>query len=94
MKPGNWRELTGEDRLVARMERIATANTIIGGASALVLSKRLKKMGGTDLTGVVADVYSASTGSMHRQHGAWKCPDCGTTCLGIGNAYQHCNQEE
>lgn len=94
MKPGNWRELTGEDRLVARMERIATVNTIFGGASALVMSKRLKNMGGTDLDWVVSDVYSASTGQRHREHGAWECPECGTTCVGMDKAYQHCNEEQ
>ncbi len=74
------------------MERIATGNTILGGASALMLANRLHRMKGTDLRGVVADVYSASTGSQHRLHGAFTCPECGSACLGIDAAWQHCTE--
>ena len=94
MKAANWRNLTGEDRLIARIERKATANTISGGATALTLARRLKNMGGTDLSRVVYDVYSASTGQRHREHGAFECPECGTACLGIDSAYNHCNDGE
>lgn len=90
LAPASWKRLSGEDRLIARIERLATGNTIIGGASALMLAKRLHRMGGTDLRGVVADIYSASTGTRHSQHGAFECPECGCAHLGVAAAFACC----
>lgn len=83
LKPANWCALHNrEDRLIARIAGIARRDTINGGASALVLANKLKRRGGTDLKGIVAEVYSASTGNHHTQHEAWECPECGFAHLG------------
>jgi len=89
-KTASWRELAGEDRLCAHVERVATMDTIHGGAHALLLSKRLRAMGGTDLRHVVGAVYSASTGKMHREYGAFECPECGSAHLGVEAALACC----
>lgn len=94
MKTASYTELTGEDRLVARIERIATGNTIFGGASALVIAKRLVRMGGTDLRHVVSGVYSASTGKAHPEYAAFKCLECGCAHLGQQAALECCQPKD
>ena len=96
-KPARWSDLSKlyrEERLIARIAGIARNDTINGGALAMVLTKRLKAMGGTDLGHVVSDVYSGSTGKHHPYHEAWRCPECDTVCLGYGEAAEHCYDEE
>lgn len=94
MQPGNWRELPRDERIIAHIERIARGNTIMGGASAMVIARRLRAMGGTDLGYVVADVYSASSGRTHQNHGAWECPECGCTHLGQDAAFACCQEND
>ena len=92
IKSTSWRNLPREQRIFARMERIATCNTIYGGASAITISKRLLAMGGTDLTGVVSAVYSASTGRINPEFGAFECPECGCAHLGQDAAFSCCSE--
>lgn len=92
MKHVSWDSLTDRsERLEARIAAIARGDTILGGARALRLANRLAEFPhGTDLRGVVADVYSASTGKASREHEAWQCPECGSAHLGIQAAFECC----
>lgn len=91
MKHVAWDSLHArEDRLTARIAAIARADTITGGARASWLAEKLLKIGGTDLRGVVADVYCASTGRASTEHEAWQCPECGQPHLGQTRAFECC----
>lgn len=95
IKPAHWSLLEDRhERDEARIAHVARCNTIVGGASALVKAKRLKAMGGADLTGVVADVYAASTGKPSEIHDAWECPECDRAHLGQQAALRCCKEED
>lgn len=93
MKATHWKHLTDRnERTVARIATMAINNTVFGGASAMVKSKRLFAMGGQDVRHVVSDVYSSSTGRSHSEHSAWECPECGGANLGITAAIKCCGE--
>jgi hypothetical protein len=80
-----------DDRTIAQLAKQATIDTLFGGARALVLAKRLDRMGSpVNCEGVVGDVYSASTGRTPADYTATVCPECGTVVLGEETAIQHC----
>ena len=90
-KPASYRRLHDrQDRAVAHMAAQARIDTLYGGAKAIVINKRIVKMGGEDLDHVISDVYSASTGSRHRELEGWECPECGCAHLGQDAAYKCC----
>jgi len=96
-KPGSWRNLQKGtiERACARIERIATANTIHGGASAMVMANRAAAMGlpnAGELQDTVAAVYSRSSGRMNEQFGAWCCGECGSTHAGRDAADECCGE--
>ena len=79
------------DRTTAHFAAAARRDTIFGGATALVLAKRLQRMNPrSDALNVVHDVYSASTGKHHCDHEAWECPECGSVHLGKESAFKCC----
>ena len=79
------------DRDIARLAYRATCNTVFGGASALVLAKRMDALGcQIDALSIVSAVYSASTGSVLSQYRVCICPECGQTLLGEGAALNCC----
>ena len=83
--------LSREDRASASLAWIATANTVFGGASAMVIAKRLERLGSSvPASDIVSDVYGDSTGSVHRRWGVWECPECGSVHLGQEAAAQCC----
>lgn len=80
------------DRACAKLARIARANTYFGGASAIVVAKRLKAMG-SDVPGdeIVSDIYSKSNLDLG-EWGAFECPECGNAVLGKTNAINCCQE--
>lgn len=86
------------ERYTARLARVALGDTIFGGTRALNLARRADRFRciskDVDSEGIVADVYSASTGEWHREHQGWECPECGTAVLGIEAAYTHCEVDD
>ena len=81
------------ERDIARLAYRATCNTVFGGASALVLAKRMDAMGcKIDAQSIVSDVYSASTGTVLSQYRVCICPECGQTLLGEDAALNCCPQ--
>lgn len=95
LQTANYRSLySHEDRTVAHFAARARGDTIMGGASALVLAKRLQRMNPrTDALSVVSNVYSQSTGRWHPDFEAWKCPECDCAHLGKDAALNCCNQD-
>lgn len=94
IESGNTRDLMSrDDRAIARLADRATSDTIFGGARALVLAKRLDRMGGgIDALGVVGDVYQASIGRALPKYRVCKCPECGQTVLGEDAAMRCCEE--
>ena len=87
------------ERSTVRLARIATADTIYGGARALVLANACDRLGvkfidGVSAKEIVSDVYSRSTGNESRQFGGWKCPECGQSHVGIDAAFACCQETE
>lgn len=82
-----------DDRVVAKLARIATNDTVFGGASALVLAKRLDRMGSSiDAEGIVSDVYSASIGRVLPEYLPCVCSECGRAVLGENEAMNCCQE--
>jgi hypothetical protein len=78
-------------RACARLAMRATLDTIHGGASALIIARRLDSMGSAvPAREIVSDVYSASTGSVSVTWGAFECPECGCVHQGIEAAASCC----
>ena len=72
-----------DDRVIAKLAKIATNDTVFGGAKALVLAKRLDSIGSQiDAECIVGDVYSASIGRVLPQYNPCFCPECGQAVLG------------
>jgi hypothetical protein len=91
MKKAHYTTLFGEDRSIAHMAARARVDTLFGGARALVYSRRLTAMGSRlDYGAVVGDVYSQSTGQHSKEWEAWKCPECGSSRLGVAAAGECC----
>jgi rubrerythrin len=93
--------LRSPERNTVTLANRATADTIFGGVSALVLAKRADKLGvqfaeASSAHEIVADVYSRSTGKRSVRFGAWECPECGSVHVGQDNALKCCayNEEE
>lgn len=83
-----------EERSIAHMAGRARADTIWGGAKAMMFERRLSAMGSRiDYGSIISDVYCASTGNWHPQHEAWECPECGQAYLGQEKAYACCQQQ-
>lgn len=87
--------LRSPERNTARLARIATVDTIFGGARALVLAKACDRLGvqfvdAIKATDIVSDVYSRSTGKESVRFGAWQCPECGQSHVGQERAMQCC----
>ena len=79
------------DRIIAKLARIATNDTVFGGAKALVLAKRLDSLGSQiDAGYIVSDVYSASIGRALPQYRPCFCPECGQAILGEDTALNCC----
>ncbi len=71
------------DRVIAKLARIATNDTVFGGVKALVLAKRLDRIGSQiDAECIVGNVYSASIGRALPQYRPCLCPECGQAVLG------------
>jgi hypothetical protein len=83
------------ERACAALARIARADTIYGGARALVLARRMERRKGSQVPAneIVSAVYSASNYSCG-EWGAYECPECGTAHLGTEAAYRCCSQVE
>ncbi len=96
MKTAHYTELADHDeRSIAHMAARAKADTLFGGALALVYGNRLQKMGSRlNLLDVAHDVYSRSTGKHSRDYEAWECPECGSAHLGIDKAFECCQERE
>lgn len=94
MKRVSWKQLPrGLDRAIARIAHVANVNTILGGASALIMAKRAESMdlpNASALHDAVADVYSASLGYVPDHLAVWECPECGQCRLGNEAASQCC----
>jgi hypothetical protein len=86
---------TNYERACAALARIARADTIYGGARALVLARRMERRKGSQVPAneIVSAVYSASNCSCG-EWGAYECPECGTAHLGTEAAYRCCSQVE
>ena len=83
-----WNDLDSQDdRKVAHIAAIARADTIHGGARAMVIARKCSQW---DALEVVAAVYGASTGKHSRHYEAWECPECGQVHLGMDNADECC----
>jgi len=81
------------ERACAKLARIARADTVFGGAKALVIADRLDRMGSrVPAQAVVGDVYAASNYSCG-EWGAYACPECGTAYLGPDKAYACCDPD-
>lgn len=83
------------ERGCARLARIATSDTINGGARALRIAARLERMG-SPIPGdeIVSSVYSASTGRADPTWSAFECPECGSAHMGVDAALQCCAPTE
>ncbi len=80
------------DRACVKLARIARGNTYFGGASAMVMAKRLEKMGSKiPALEIVSDVYSRSNGKLG-EWGAYECPECGSVHLGTENTINCCQE--
>jgi hypothetical protein len=91
----SWKLLPvgSRERAIARIAHIANVNTILGGASALVLVKRAYAMhlpSADDLADAVDATYSASTGRPSPEHSAHECGECGQIHLGESAALACC----
>ena len=74
---------------VLRLARLAHANVINGGASALTLARRAKAItGSTEAEDIVSQVYSASS---HRSP-VVKCRECGQEHFGNQAAADCCRE--
>jgi hypothetical protein len=75
---------------VSRIAAMARADTLFGGARALVVARKCTKW---DALSVVKDVYSRSTGRHSAEHEGWNCPECGQVHLGQDSALACCVME-
>lgn len=107
----SWQRLPAgsEERQMAQLAAIASNDTWIGGASALVLAGKMPCTNRDPDTGrfrrspwtldartakdVVSDVYSSSNGTS-RRFMAYECPECGSASLGEDSAYRCCQEQE
>jgi len=80
------------ERAMARLARIARADTYFGGARALVLLKRLSRSVAADYDHVVSDVYGRSDYTV-AGHGFYECPECGSAHYGEDAAWECCQVE-
>lgn len=92
LKPASYDRLFGEEKAIAKVAAIARGDTIWGGAKALVMTAKGKRL--ERLSYVVSDVYSRSTGKHSREFEAWECPECGQAHLGQEKAFACCRPEE
>ena len=94
LKPCSYQRLYDHnERTTAHLAAIARADTIWGGARAMVLARRMDAMGcKIDADAVVGDVYSRSTGQWSHDLEAWECPECGQACLGQDKAFECCSK--
>lgn len=82
------------ERATAKFARIARANAIHGGASALTKLDRLERMGSPNTSeyhDAITSAYHSSTGTAP-EHLAYECPECGTPHLGESAALSCCSQ--
>ncbi len=84
--------LTGVEREIAKLAGKALNDCWYGGASALVLARRLDR-GGVKYPAllIVSDIYTMR-GTWHFRWQAWKCPECGQAYLGQEKALQCCQE--
>jgi len=92
---GTWRNLPkgSADRAVARIARIANTNTILGGASAMVMANRASAMGlpnADRLADAVSEVYGRSLGRVPDSLAVVQCWECGQWYLGADAAAECC----
>jgi hypothetical protein len=86
-------------RQTAKLASIATANTVYGGASALVLAKACDRLGvkfsdGVSGREIVSHVYGNSTGRTCERFGPFECVECGCVSLGLEMAFACCAETE
>lgn len=81
------------DRACARLAARARGDTIMGGASAMVIAKRagLKRFPAMQIVG---DVYGASSGMWSPTWEAWYCPECDLVHLGQSAASDCCKERD
>ena len=79
------------ERAMAKLARIARADTFFGGARALVLLKRLQGFVAADYDYVVGEVYGHSNGTVCGI-GFYECPECSSIVFGESDAYNHCEE--
>lgn len=88
-KQCSWKLLaTPYGRACAKLAEIARHDTIYGGASALVIARRMdsRKCAAVPAVLVVTDIYTG-------RRAAWTpyaCPECGQAYLGKGGALNCC----
>lgn len=90
-----WNTLARDDRARVRLAHMASGDTFSGSARALLLAKRLQRMGaGLWPLEVVSTVYANSTGTVCPVFGAWQCDECGCVHVGRSAADACCQEEE
>ena len=95
MKRGTFHNLERgtTDRMLARLAWRANGDTIMGGASALVLAKRAKSLGlpsAGEMRDAVDSTYRASLGRVPAAWAVVECPECGQWYLGEDKAAACC----
>ena len=95
----HWSKLPkgSRERAIARIAHRANADTIFGGASALVLANRAESMGlasADDMRDAVSETYSRSSGRPAATYSAWECSECGQIHLGRTAAESCCTWED
>lgn len=89
-----WNTLARDDRARVRLAHMASGDTFSGSARALLLAKRLQRMGaGFWPLEVVSQVYSSSSGTADAVFGAWECYECGSVHVGRSAADACCQEE-
>lgn len=95
-KPAHFSQLTCKASFnTAKLAAQARADTIHGGAKALVLAekydaKATKFANGDTGNSIVSEVYSQSSGKHSETLEGWECPECGNAVLGLENAFACC----
>lgn len=81
------------ERAQAKLARIARGNVYFGGASALMIARRLNAMGtALPVDDIVSAAYASNTGNAV-EYLSYECPECGRACLGETAAMQCCHEE-
>jgi len=106
LKPAHFSDLYSvETRNTAKLAAMARADTVHGGASALVLAERIDKgsklpfehsvfrhgfADNASASEIVNHVYSHSTGRPCERFEGWECSECGNAHLGKDSAFACC----